>query len=179
MSRRFRAAFLGLAGAALAATAFAADGKAPQIVNPVGHWTEYEMIIQADAPLRGTLRQVYIDRNSWKTARLTGKLPSGTKLIMRDFDAIPDGKGGWKMDPNFRLLAGKPTAVLVQQKEKGWGTSHPENIRTGEWEFGLFTPEGKPIAVDAEKVCMPCHKQVEATDYTFLVARFFAEWKQQ
>jgi len=82
------------------------------------------MIIQADMPLRGTLRQVYIDRASGWVARITGKLPYGTKLVMRDYVGVPDGKGGWKTEDK-RLVPGNPTTVLVQQKERGWGASHP------------------------------------------------------
>ena len=71
---------LGLTATALAllgAAALGADNSPPQVVNPVGNWQDYEMIIQADMPLRGTLRQVYIDRASGFTARVTGKLPYG------------------------------------------------------------------------------------------------------
>lgn len=161
------AGIVALSGAA----ALAAEGT-PQDVNPVGYWDDYEMIIQADMPLRGTLRQVYIDRASGWVARITGKLPYGTKLVMRDYTGVPDGKGGWKTEDN-RLVPGNPTTVLVQQKEHGWGASHPENIRIGEWEFGLYTPIGKPINADFEKACMPCHKQVAATDYNFLVTNYF------
>jgi hypothetical protein len=163
---------LGFACTCLAAGALAADTP-PQPVNPVGHWSEYKMIIQSDQPLRGTLRQVYIDRVSWRTAQQTKQLPYGTKIALRDFEAVPD-KGGWKL-VNNRLVPGKPTTVLIQQKEKGWGTTHPENIRTGEWEFAIFTADGKQIPVDTEKACMPCHKQVVATDYNFQVSRFLAE----
>ena len=167
---------LGVAvGATLLSSAVFAAEDTPQVVNPVGRWDEYEMIVQADAPLRGTLRQVYIDRTSGFVARLTGKLPYGTKLVSRDYVGVPDGKGGWKSEDG-RLVPGNPTAVLVLQKERGWRTSHPPDVRIGEWEFGLYTPAGKPISADFEKACMPCHKQVAATDYNFLVSNYFADW---
>lgn len=170
---RPRYALFALAGAFLAAGALAAD-NAPQPVNPVGHWSEYEMLLQSDQPLRGTLRQVYVDRVSWQTARRTKQLPYGTKIIARDFEAVPDNKGGWEL-VNDHLVPGKPTTVLIQQKERGWGTAHPENVRTGEWEFAIFTAAGEPIAVNSEKDCMPCHREVAATDYNFQVSRFLAE----
>jgi hypothetical protein len=162
----------------LCAAALAADNSPPQVVNPVGNWQDYEMIIQADMPLRGTLRQVYIDRASAFTARVTGKLPYGSKLVMRDYVGMPDGKGGWQMEKD-KLVAGKPTVVLVQQKERGWGTSHPEEVRIGEWEFALYTPDGKPIQADFEKACMPCHKQVQASDYNFAVSNYFTDFRQR
>ena len=162
----------------LAAAARGAD-KPPQVVNPVGDWArfaaQYEKIIQVDVPLRGTLREVYIDRISGRLARLTGQLPYGTKLVMRDFGAAPDGKGGW-LTRNGQFVPGEPTGVLVQEKEKGWGARHPASIRNGEWEYAVYTLQGQPIAIDAEKSCMGCHKQVENTDYTFLVQNFFANW---
>jgi hypothetical protein len=173
MRRRFGLS-LAVGLVALSSAALAADDT-PQVVNPVGYWDEYEMVVQADAPLRGTLRQVYIDRASGFVARLTGQLPYGTKLVSRDYVGVPDGTGGWKTEGG-RLVPGNPTTVLVLQKERGWGASHPENIRIGEWEFGLYTPAGKPIPVDFESACMSCHKQVAATDYNFLVTNYFAEF---
>jgi len=169
----FRLALLGLAAACAAAGALAAD-TAPQPGNPSDHWSDYELIIQSDQPLRGTLRQVYVDKVSWRAAQQTKKLPYGTKIALRDFEAVRDDKGGWKLVDN-RLVPGEPTTVLIQQKEKGWGTTHPEDIRTGEWEFAIFTAAGKQIPVDTETACMPCHKQVSATDYNFQVSRFLAE----
>jgi len=171
--RRRIAVWLPAAIAALSAVGALAAEDAPQVANPVGYWDDYEMIIQADMPLRGTLRQVYVDRASGWVARVTGKLPYGTKLVARDYVGVPDGKGGWKTE-NDGLVPGNPTTVLMLQKERGWGTSHPESIRIGEWEFGLYTPAGKPIDADFEKACMPCHKQVAATDYNFLVTDYFA-----
>ena len=166
-------AMLGLVSFCVTAFALAAD-PARQPVSPVGHWSEYEMILQTDQPLRGTLRQVYVDKTSWQRARLTNQLPYGSKLVARDFEAVPDGKGGWKLE-NDHLVPGKPTTVLIQQKEKGWGATHAEDIRTGEWEFAIFTAAGAQIPVDPEKDCMPCHKEVAATDYNFQVSRFLGQ----
>jgi hypothetical protein len=170
---RLRLALFGLAGACLSLGALAAD-SAPQPVNPVGQLSDYEMILQTDQPLRGTLRQVYVDKVSWRAAQSTKQLPYGTKIVARDFDAVPDGKGGWEL-ANNRFVPGKPTTVLIQQKEKGWGTTHPQDIRTGEWEFAIFTAAGEQIPVNPEKDCMPCHKEVAATDYNFQVIRFLTQ----
>jgi len=131
------------------------------------------MIIQADMPAARHVAAGVCRRASGWVARITGKLPYGTKLAARDYVGVPDGKGGWKTE-NDRLVPGNPTTVLMLQKERDWGTSHPESIRIGEWEFGLYTPAGKPIDADFEKACMPCHKQVAATDYNFLVTNCFA-----
>jgi hypothetical protein len=175
MTARSRLAALAVAvPLATAIAALAADPTPQPVDNPVGKWDDYEMIIQVDVPLRGSLRQVYVDRVSAAEARRTGTLPFGTKIVMRDYEGVADGQGGWRTE-NRRLVKGKPVAVLIQQKEKGWGGTHPEAIRNGEWEYGLFTPDGKPIPVNTEVACMPCHKRYEATDYTFIVHNYFAD----
>ena len=159
---------------ATAAAALAADPSPSPVANPVGKWDDYEMIMQVDVPLRGTLRHVYVDRVSAAEARRTGKLPNGTRIVMRDYVGEADGQGGWKTE-NHRLVAGKPVLVLIQQKQAGWGGTHPEAIRNGEWEYGLFTPDGKPIPVNTEQACMPCHKRYETTDFTLIVHDYFAD----
>jgi hypothetical protein len=175
MSTRTWLATLTIAGALTTAlAALAADPVPNPVDNPVGKYDEYEMIIQVDVPLRGTLRHVYVDKVSAAEARRTGKLPDGTRIVMRDYAAVPDGQGGWKTE-NHRLVAGKPAVVLIQQKRKAWGTTHPPEIRNGEWEYGLFTPDGKPIPINTERSCMGCHKLVEQMDHTYIVHRYFAD----
>ena len=174
MNRQIRFGLFATVVALSSAAALGADSTPPQVVNPIGDWDAYEMILQADMPLRGTLRQVYIDRASGFQARRTGQLPYGSKIVMRDYTAVSDGKGGWKTEGD-RMVPGSPVVVLVQEKERGWGTTHPPEVRIGEWEFALYTPAGQPINADFEKACMPCHKQVEATDYNFLVTNYFAD----
>ncbi len=159
---------------AIATAVLGADSTPPQVDNPVGKWDDYELIIQVDVPLRGTLRRVYVDRVSAAQARRTGQLPYGTTIVMRDYVGVPDGQGGWKAE-NHRLVTGTPIVVLVQQKQKGWGLGHPESIRNGEWEYALFTPDGERLPVDTEKACMPCHKRYEATDYTVIVGNYFTD----
>jgi hypothetical protein len=168
------AALTGILALASATAVLGQDSTKPQVANPVGKWDDYELIVHVDVPLRGTLRHVYVDKVSAAEARRTGTLPYGTKIVMRDYIGVSDGQGGWKRE-NHRLVAGKPVIVLVQQKEKGWGARHPEAVRNGEWEYALFTPDGKPIPADTQKVCMPCHKRFAATDYTFIVDNFFAD----
>jgi hypothetical protein len=176
-ARTWLVTLTGLVVLATATAVLGADSTRPPVVNPVGKWDDYELIIKVDVPLRGTLRHVYIDRASGAEARRTGTLPYGSKIVMRDYAGVADGHGGWKSEGN-RLVPGKAVVVLVQQKEKGWGTAHPEAIRNGEWEYAMYTPDGKPINVDAEKACMPCHKRYADTDYTFVVGNFFADLKK-
>ena len=120
MGRQIRLGLFAIAAGLSSAAALGADSTVPEVANPVGDWDAYEMILQADMPLRGTLRQVYIDRASGFQARRTGKLPYGTKIVMRDYSGVPDGKGGWKTE-NDRLVPGNPTVVLVQEKSGDGG----------------------------------------------------------
>jgi hypothetical protein len=105
--RRLRLVVFGFAGACFGVCALAAN-TTPQPVNPAGQWSDYEMILQTDQPLRGTLRQVYIDKVSLRTAKLTKQLPYGTKILARDFEAVSDGKGGWKLVATIWSPARRP-----------------------------------------------------------------------
>src|SRR5262249_37614120 len=51
------------------------------------------------------------------------------------------------------------------EKRSGWGSEYSDNIRNGEWEFALFTPDGKPNPMVPVPVCMACHKPHEHLDY--------------
>ena len=99
MTARARLAILVTAGAlATAIAAIAADPRPSPVDDPVGKWDDYEMIIQVDVPLRGTLRRVYVDGVSAAEARRTGELPYGTKIVMQNYLGVADGQGGWKSD---------------------------------------------------------------------------------
>ena len=87
------------------------------------------------------------------------------------------------MAPEYHIDAAAATAATTCVTKRHIPTFSPppaarrihRKVRIGEWEFALYTPAGQPINADFEKACMPCHKQVEATDYNFLVTNYFAD----
>jgi hypothetical protein len=154
------------------AASLAAEARKVELYNPVGHFEEFEQIMQCDVPVRGTLRLILVDKPSAAQARRTGHLPFGTKIVMRDFLAQRDA-GGKLLWNEHRLVPGQPTLVLIQQKERGLGRHADKSVRTKDWDFALYRPDGTPIPSRTEVACMPCHQRYAHTDYTFVVHNFF------
>lgn len=146
----------------------------------MGHFDEFEKIIRVNVPVRGTLREVLIDEASATVARQTGELRFGTMIVMRDFQGVHVPVGEGFVFANDQLVAGKPLVALIQQKERGFGRAHPSDVRTGDRDFALYKPAGKPIPVNVEVACMPSHRRFEKRDYTVLVRNFFHDaWHRE
>src|SRR5258708_35276008 len=92
--RRRIAVWLPAAIAALSAVGALAAEDAPQVANPVGYWNDYEMIIQADMPLRGTLRQGDVGPPAGGGGAVNGQSPDRAKPAPPGYVGRAGGTGG-------------------------------------------------------------------------------------
>ncbi len=60
------------------------------------------------------------------------------------------------------------------EKRKGFGAIYPEDIRTGDWEYERFTPDGKRLPDQDSTQCMKCHKPLAKQDFLFTLPRLAA-----
>jgi cytochrome c553 len=50
---------------------------------------------------------------------------------------------------------------------KGWGEAIPAMLRNGDWQYAVFTNEGKPRPGFSQGECLACHKPLDSTHYLF------------
>ncbi|NPD21472.1 cytochrome P460 family protein [Alterinioella nitratireducens] len=76
-------------------------------------------------------------------------VPYGTQVILQD----------WRDDEVYRLF--------VMQKGEGWGDEYDEAVRTGDWQFQWYWPDGSINMDENTDRCRACHQAREGREYMF------------
>jgi plastocyanin len=139
--------------------AFPANYKSGMLYNIVDREDQQEV------------HQQYASREAIEAAKAGRPLPLGTVITSANYKALLDAQGNPLRDAKGSLLAGELSRIAVMEKRSGWGAEYPDDLRNGEWEFAVFTPDGKVNPQIPAKVCMECHKPHAQLDY---VKTYFA-----
>jgi len=65
-----------------------------------------------------------------------------------------------------RRVRDKLAAIAVMEKGQGWGSTLPEDMRNGDWDFAIFSPEGERLNKDLN-ACRSCHAPMTKTQHLF------------
>jgi hypothetical protein len=96
----------------------------------------------------------------------TGALPDGSVLVGEIYKAEVDDKGEPKTSMLGRRIRQKLAAIAVMEKRKGWGEKFDDEHRNGDWDFAVFSPDGKRLNKDLNS-CRACHAPLKDTDHLF------------
>jgi plastocyanin len=110
-------------------------------------------------------RELYAPADAVQAAREGKPLPGGTVLTLVQYKAQLDPQGNPLKDGRGRFLKGDLVAYTVMEKRAGWGAEYPEDLRNGEWEYAVFTADGKLNDKANYKACFQCHKPHEQQDF--------------
>lgn len=103
-------------------------------------------------------------------------LPEGTQIVMVERVAQTAGNGETIFNDEGRMI---PTdnvyRIIVSEKRNGIGAEYNEDMRIGDWEFGVFQADGSPWPDVNFAECRECHKKAKRTDFTFSVFRNLSE----
>ena len=76
-------------------------------------------------------------------------VPDGTQFILQD----------WRDGVVYRLF--------VMQKGAGWGADYDEAVRTGDWQFQWYWPDGSINTDENTERCRACHQSREGREFLF------------
>jgi plastocyanin len=110
-------------------------------------------------------RELYASTAAIQAAKEGKPLPRGTVLTLVQFKAQVDAQGNPLKDANGRFLKGDLLAYTVMEKREGWGAEYPDTLRNGEWEYAVFTADGKLNDKANYPACFQCHKPHEGMDF--------------
>jgi cytochrome c553 len=133
---------------------------------PVGFKDTFTRYHTMDFPATKQVRHFYANKLALEAARAGKPLPDGSVLLVEvhtarlDFDDKPmTGADGF-------FVAEHLLAYSVMANGKGWGTDIPEMLRNGNWNYAVFTPDGKPRTINQAE-CLACHKPLDQASYLF------------
>ncbi len=67
-----------------------------------------------------------------------------------------------------RRIKDKLVAVAVMEKQKGWGDTFPEELKNGDWDFAIFSPDGQRLDKDLNS-CRQCHAPLKDSQHVFSI----------
>lgn len=153
---------LALAGA-IATTAFAAEER---IAFP-GDYKSFNNYLSLDRTgNEDQIIRLFANSIASKGPDAEGKLPEGSVLVGEIYKAKVDKDGKPVESTLGRRLRSELKAIAVMEKRAGWGATIPEEFRNGDWDFALFSPDGKRLNKDLNG-CRSCHAPYAETDHLF------------
>jgi len=164
MKRAIAAAAVLVAGAGLLVAVPTSAG--PDKIQFPSSWKSHVLYATVDRPDVKQYRELYASSKEAVQALREGKpLPYGTVLTLVQYRAQVDAQGNPIRDADGRFVKGDLLAFTVMEKRQGWGGEYPPELRNGEWEYSMFTPDGKFNEKANFKACFQCHKPHERQDF--------------
>jgi hypothetical protein len=120
-----------------------------------------------DRPDNKQYRELYATPEAIAAVKAGQPIPSGSVLTLVQHKAKLDADGNPERDANGRFIKGELVGYTVMEKQAGWGSEYPEEIRNGEWEYQAFKAD-KTVNDKANlKNCFTCHKPLDKQDFVF------------
>ena len=148
-------------GMALAAGAIAAPER---VEFPADYKDSYTRYFGAERANGEQYAVGWANQTALEGARAGLPLPAGSKFVMEVYKPKMGMEGEPVRDAEGQLTQGDLAAIAVMEKQEGWGEAYPEDLRTGDWDFAIFTPAGELKSNDATE-CLQCHVPMSETDY--------------
>jgi len=139
---------------------------ATRVAFPQGFRESFTRYHAMNFPATKQVRHFYANPVALKAAREGRSLPDGSIVVVEvhtsrlDFDDKPIvGADGF-------FVAEHLLAYSTMARDAGWGAGIPEMLRNENWNYAVFTPDGKPRTVNQAE-CLACHKPLDKASYTF------------
>jgi hypothetical protein len=95
------------------------------------------------------------------------ELPDGSVVVGEVYSARKDSDGKVITSSLGRRIRDKMLAIAVMEKRKGWGDAYPEDLRNGDWDFAIFSPDGKRLEKKDLNTCRACHAPLKTTQHLY------------
>ncbi len=153
-------------------------GPAPTVDRvgfPQNYQTEFTVFYAFDRPSNNQQRVIYA--NSQAASLQPGQdFPHGSILVMETYSTKLGEDGRPILDGSGRFMRDELRGIFVMRKEPGFGEAY-EHLRTGEWEYVAFRPDGSyQTRPEGTHTCAFCHQgATEDRDWVFRLNLSFEE----
>ena len=120
--------------------------------------------------------RIYANDIAVEGASKGGKLPDGSVLLAEIYAAQKDADGEVIESNIGRRLQGEFKAIALMERRAGWDDQYPDELKVGDWEFEVFSTDGKNLAKDTTS-CRECHHPLTETDFMFSIEHLMAAAK--
>ena len=109
---------------------------------------------------------LYANSIAAEGARKDGKLPAGSVLLAEIYAARKDADGNVIASGLGRRVQGELKAIALMERRDGWDDQYSDELKVGDWEFEVFSPDGKNLGKDTT-ACRECHQPLGDAEFLF------------
>lgn len=163
------AAFFNSLGTPLASETSAVGKQlaASKIIFPTDYRETFKLYSKVNQAEQKRVRHNFANSTTLQRPDSQGPLPDGAFVLTEIYAAKLDDKGNPMMGDDGFFVADKLLALAAMEKRQGWGDDIPAELRNGDWNYALFTPEKTPKKGANQAACLACHKPLSDADYLF------------
>lgn len=156
-----------IAAAAMAGAANLAYAEQPRVSFPQSYQTEFKNYLSLDRVQNpDQIIRLFANEAALDAGSKGRELPDGSVLVGEIYAALKDADGKVVTSSLGRRIRTKLVAIAVMEKRKGWGETLPAEYRNGDWDFGIYSPDGKALDKDLN-ACRKCHAPLGASQHLF------------
>lgn len=156
-----------IAAVAIASAACLAAAEQPRVSFPQGYQSAFKNYLSLDRVQNpDQVIRLFANKAAIDAGSEGRELPDGSVLVGEIYAAKKDADGKVVTSSLGRRIRDKLVAIAVMEKRKGWGETLPAEYRNGDWDFGIFSPEGKALDKDLN-ACRKCHAPLSTSQHLF------------
>lgn len=138
-----------------------------RIQFPTGYATSFSNYLSLDRVQNpDQIIRLFANQTALAAASQGQELPDGSVLVGEIYAARKDADGNVLTSTLGRRVRDKMVAIAVMEKQRGWGEAFPDELRNGDWDFAIFSPDGRPLDKDIN-ACRSCHAPLKETQHLF------------
>jgi hypothetical protein len=144
-----------------------ARAEEPRVAFPTGYATNFANYLSLDRVQNpDQIIRLFANEAALSAGSKSEELPNGSVLVGEVYAARKDADGKVVTSNLGRRVRDKLVAIAVMEKQQGWGADFPEELRNGDWDFAIFSPDGKPLDKDINAF-RSCHAALKDSQHVF------------
>ena len=143
------------------------------VVFPENYRQSFVKYHTIDFPATKQVRYYYANPVAIQAARDGKSLPNGSYLFAEVYSAKLDADKNPVKGNDGHYEPDKLVAYTAMQREAGWGSDFPAELRNEDWNYAVYTTEKKARPVNQAE-CLGCHKPLDKVSYTFTLKELAA-----
>ena len=145
-----------------------------QVSFPQGYKQSFVKYHTINFPATRQVRHYFANQAAVQAAKQGRELPDGSELFVEVYAAKLDADKKPVMGADGFYVPEKLIFFTAMARGAGWGKDIPDLLRNGDWNYAIFTTEGKPRPGVNQAPCFACHKPLDNVSYTFTLKELAA-----
>ena len=157
---------LALAGCASVHEHFAGESADVELALPADYRAFSSYMISDRLGQEDQVIALFANDVAREGARADSGLPYGSIIVGEIYTAAKDEDGEVVESELGRRIPDELAAIVMMERRKDWDERYPDELKVGDWEFEVFSPQGENLAKDTT-ACRECHHPLTDSEFTF------------